>query len=259
MIVEEVEKLRTCATGREQLSLAFFYCKHGNQNKDNFLAVMRGLISQLIQQSPEILPLLYHHITMCGEVALTSEQDAGKLMKQTLDGSSASTTYIIIDGLDECGTQEIISIVTTLTTIAESLNVVTPATCRLFFTSRNERVISRALAKATGLQIRPKDNEGDIKEYTAVWSTRIQAKFALTEIKRQELESNILSRAGGMDTIYWTFHITYTSFCNWFLQGLGLSANLNSFHHRNVSLLRSGPPKPSWVNYERGVEPRTGA
>lgn len=205
MIIEEVEKLRTCpssATGREQLSLAFFYCKHGNQNKDNFLAVMRGLISQLIQQSLEILPLLYHDITMCGGIALTSEQDAEKFMTQTLGGSSASTTYIIIDGLDECAAGEIISTVTTLTTIAESLNVVTPATCRLFFTSRNERAISRVLSKAAGLQIRPKDNEGDIKQYTVVWSTRIQAKFALTEIMRQGLESNILSRADGMDTIY---------------------------------------------------------
>jgi len=190
------------ATRREQLFLAFFYCKYGNQNKDNFLGVMRCLIYQLIQQSPEILPLLYDDITQSGGIALTSEHDAEKLMKNALVGSSGTTIYIIIDGLDECGTAEIIRIVTTLTTVAESLNVATPATCRLLFTSRSEKVISRVLSKAARLQIRPKDNEADMKEFTEVWSTRIQVKFALTDFKRRELESNILSRADGMHIIF---------------------------------------------------------
>lgn len=121
-----------------------------------------------MQQSPEIVPLLYHNIALSGDIALTSEKDAEAFLKSTLDGSSATTTYIIVDRLDECDTGAIIRIAATLTTIAESLNVAMPATCRLLFTSRNERAISRALLNAVGLQIRPKDNEGDIKEYTEV-------------------------------------------------------------------------------------------
>jgi len=147
---------------------------------------------------------------MSGEIALTSQQDAERFLKKALDSTSAITTYIIIDGLDECVTGEMITIVTAMTAIAESLNMTTPATCRLFFTSRNERAISRALSKATGLQIRPQDNAGDMKKYTEVWSTRIQAKFALTDLKRQELQSSILSGADGICGAFLSFRFFLT-------------------------------------------------
>lgn len=201
IIVEEVGKLKAChtsAAGRAQISLAFFYCKHGDRNKSSFLAVMRGLISQLLQQNPEILALIEHDMTLSGERTLTS--DAEKFLGYTIGGSLATTTYIIIDGLDECDTEEMVSIVTTLNTVAEPLNTANPAACRLFFTSRNEAAISRALStwKAVRLQIRPKDNEKDIKEYTELWSAKIQARFELTNVERRELESRLLSRADGM-------------------------------------------------------------
>lgn len=181
-------------------SIAFFYCRHGNHEKDNFLVVMRSLISQLIQQDPEIAPLVYDKMSRTGGTTLVSRRDAQQFLEFVLTGSSATglKTYIVVDGLDECETNEMAAIVTTLTTLAHCFNAKSRGSFRLFFTSRNETAIRKLLKQATKLAIKPTDNQQDIKTYTHHWSLKIQEKFGLFDNQRQELEKSVISRANGM-------------------------------------------------------------
>ena len=182
-------------------SIVFFYCRHANPERDNFLAVMRSLISQLIQQHPEIAPLVYEKMSCTGGITLVSHKNAEDFLDFVVTGTSSST-YIIVDGLDECDTPEMTTIVTILTKLAKSFNTTSPGSCRLFFTSRDENTIRRLFSNAAKLRIRPKDNQQDIKAYTHIWSLKIQEKFALSDIQRQNLERSLITRTNGMPYLY---------------------------------------------------------
>ena len=201
MIIEKVENEQASlysAGAITPIQYAYFYCKHGNPKKDNLLAITGALIAQLARQNPDISPLLYETIIRIGDTHLTSRNDAEKLLRAVLTGSSASHTYIIVDGLDECASPEdITKVITTLTRIAEDLNATSPGAYRLFFTSTDENVVRQQLRKAVKLKIRPQDNKQDIKHYTTVWCSKIQNKFQLSNEERQEIESNVMSKAQG--------------------------------------------------------------
>jgi len=177
----------------------FFYCKQRG-DKDNLLRIVKGLLSQLINQNPELYPFLYEMISEIGEPGLHVEGDAKCLLNKILAATSAIVTYIIIDGLDECEADQARSVITTLTTIMESLNSTpeTQGSCRIFFTSRDENHIRRQLKTAQKVKIRPTDNEKDMRNYAQTQATQIQQTFALSAMERQELVNGVMSRANGM-------------------------------------------------------------
>lgn len=211
MIIEEVKKRQTLAdpgpfhstTTALSVQYAYFYCKYEDAEKNNFLAIMRALIAQLALQNrdSELSLLLYEMIIQSEDARLSSRSEAIKLLNCVLEGSSATHTYFIVDGLDECATSEtIINIIDTLNKIIEPLNRGSPGAFRLFYTSRDENIIRKQFSKAIKLKIKPADNEQDIKHYATHWSSKIQNKFELSNDERQDLESNIMSKANGIYT-----------------------------------------------------------
>src|ERR1700744_4931008 len=63
---------------RSQKTTAFFYCKYEDDQRSSFLAVARGIISQVVSQNKSLVPYLYqkskesHAITL-GTVKLAKE------------------------------------------------------------------------------------------------------------------------------------------------------------------------------------------
>lgn len=201
MMVTELKNLQESLSSEippTKVSVVFFYCKQGG-DKDNLLGIVRGLLSQIVKQSPELYPVLYEIISGTGEPGLTSEHDARGLLTKALSATSATVTYIIIDGLDECEADQVKSVIAMLTKIMESLNLPPQAegSCRIFFTSRDENHIRRQLTKAHKVKIRPKDNEEDMRSYAYIQAAQIQCKFELSDIEGQNLVDSVTSRANG--------------------------------------------------------------
>ena len=206
-LIEHRRQAHLAAQNQNDLeSIVFFYCRHGNPERDNFLVVMRSLISQLIQQHPEMAPLVYEKMSHTGGITLVSRKDAEDFLSFVLTGSTSNSTSIVVDGLDECDIKEMTTIVTTLTNLATSFNTTSPGSCRLFFTSRDENGIRRLLSNSAKLRMKPKDNKQDIKTYTHIWSVKIQQKFTLSEIQRQDLEQSLIARANGMSYLYISYN-----------------------------------------------------
>ena len=79
--------IATCMSSTmSPIQYAYFYCKHGNPKKDNFLAIMGALIAQLAWQNPDISLLLYETIIKSGEAYLVSRDIATELLKIVLSG-----------------------------------------------------------------------------------------------------------------------------------------------------------------------------
>lgn len=150
MMVTELKSLQESLSSHTQptkVSVVFFYCKQGG-DKDNLLGIVKALLSQLIQQSPELYPSLYQMISETGEPGLTIGSDAKRLLSKTLAATSAMVTYIVIDGLDECEPDQIKSVIDTLTAIIGSVTGDPRQLSNLFYQPRR-RPYSQATYKGS--------------------------------------------------------------------------------------------------------------
>lgn len=68
MIVEESQRLRQT----HPISVVFFYCKHEDPQRNNFTAIARGMLVQLLRQNFGLQPYFYEKALMSGEIVLES-------------------------------------------------------------------------------------------------------------------------------------------------------------------------------------------
>lgn len=106
LIVEECQRL--CK--EQPISVVYFYCKHGDSMRDSFMAVIRGILVQILRENDDLLPYLYEKASISGEPILRSPELARELLETAL--RSLAKVYVIIDGLDECDKNEQKKIIT---------------------------------------------------------------------------------------------------------------------------------------------------
>ncbi|KAF8457906.1 hypothetical protein BDZ91DRAFT_852248 [Kalaharituber pfeilii] len=197
VIIEELEKIRRSAlssTGDVVAAIAYFYCRYRTDNKDNFNAVGRGILSHLIKHNEEIMPLIWEKLADSGEMTLKSSKLLIELLEVAIKDSKLS--YIVIDGLDECDKTERKKIVSTLRSIAESINQQTPGTVHLLFISTAEGDIKRQLSDFVKVQLKPHD--ADLQRFIEMWGIKIQKRFKLPDKDIDHLKAKVLKRSQGM-------------------------------------------------------------
>ncbi|KAF8454286.1 hypothetical protein BDZ91DRAFT_562030 [Kalaharituber pfeilii] len=197
VIIEELERMRASAspdTSNMLVAVAYFYCRYCTENKDNFNAVGRGILSHLIKYNEEIIPLVWEKLASSGEMILKSSKLLVELLEIAIKDSKPS--YIVIDGLDECEKTERMRVISTLKRIAEMTNQQAPGAVRLLFVSTPEGDIKRQLSNFVKVQLKPDD--ADLRQYTEMWGIKIQERFTLSDIERDDLVTKVLERAQGM-------------------------------------------------------------
>lgn len=177
-------------------SIAFFYCKHKDFSRDNFLAVARGLLSQLLDQNKHLIQYVYDKSSECGETSLNTKALAGELLRVAL--SSSKRTYIIIDGLDECDAKERRYVVEFLRNTVEGLPVADMDSVRCLFISQDDREARKDLSNVPSINIRPSDTKHDIQCFVAVWKDKIESKFGDLQGARYDIAKIVTARAQGI-------------------------------------------------------------
>ncbi|KAF8444436.1 hypothetical protein BDZ91DRAFT_853780 [Kalaharituber pfeilii] len=196
VIVQYLEKIgqSTPSAGAIPVAVAYFYCRYRTENKDSLNAVGRGILSQLIKHNKGIISLLWEKMADSGEITLKASNLLVELLEVAMKDSK--TSYVIIDGLDECEKTERRKIISTLQSISEAINQQVPGTIRLLFISTNEPDIRRRLSSIVKIQLKPNDN--DIRQYTTVWTAKIQKRFRLSDAETDNIIAKVLERAQGM-------------------------------------------------------------
>jgi hypothetical protein len=80
---------------------SYFYCNYGSSGGNSAIAVFRGILDQLLDQYPLLLPYCHTRQSTSGEPSLRSLTLAKKLLDDFC--LTIPKLYIIVDGLDECG------------------------------------------------------------------------------------------------------------------------------------------------------------
>ena len=176
------------------ISVAFFYCKHLDDQRNTFVAVARGILTQLLSQNDELLPYMYDQCHLSGQSSLLSAEMSRSLLETAL--TTVSKIYIIIDGIDECPLAERAAILKFFTSLIERSDSMEKLRC--LFVSQDENDIRKYLRTASVVRLKGSDNSTDIKTYVNHWSLKIQTKFDLSTEEKDYVISSVCARAEGI-------------------------------------------------------------
>jgi hypothetical protein len=174
----------------------YFYCKDGDNQRDNFISIARGLLSQLVQQNTDLIPYFFEEATNSTEPILTSPPVTNKLLDMSI--RNCKSVYIILDGIDECSREERKLITSWFRKIIEELPPTNAESIRCLFVSQDDGPARKDFAGLLAITIRSQDNEADIEEYSSVWVGRIKEKFAISDQTSNNIVTNILKTVEGI-------------------------------------------------------------
>jgi hypothetical protein len=181
------------------VTVAFFYCKYKDTERNTFLAVARGILAQLFQQDEGLLAYLYDKASTSGQTTLSTDS----LAKDLLDTMTKSfhKLYIVIDGIDECDRDDRKQIVSVFEEIWESLAPDIADSLRCLFISQDDSPARKDFAQMASLKVTESDSRQDIRSYADHWSSKMQAKFALTQARQKYIEDVITEKAEGICSV----------------------------------------------------------
>ncbi|KAJ5768868.1 hypothetical protein N7520_003427, partial [Penicillium odoratum] len=189
-VVEEARKLATKPT------VLFFYCKHDDPEHDNFLALARGILAQILHQDKDLLLYFYQERCNSKEAVLAVPDQVRRLL--TFAFQNCKNAYIILDGLDECKRDDRKDIVQWFIKLVESLPVSESSRLRCLFTSRDDGPGRKDFENIDILTIRQQDTQGDLQRYCQFQAERLKDKLWLSPDRAQEISLIVSQRAGAL-------------------------------------------------------------
>lgn len=174
----------------------YFFCKNGDNERDNFISVARSLLSQLLPSNTDILLPYYHaKYASSNEAVLITQSIIEDLLTVSLQNSPS--VYIILDGIDECPRKERETIASWFRKFVEGLPHSNPAQVRCLFVSQDDGPARRDFAGVSTIKIQSRDNRGDIEQFSSKWASKIQGKFELSDERRDFIARCIVDAAEG--------------------------------------------------------------
>ncbi|KAJ6150201.1 hypothetical protein N7471_001400 [Penicillium samsonianum] len=173
----------------------WFYCRHGDKERNTFIALARSLISQLLQNDMDLLPYIYEKMCSRGEQILSSEVLAKDLLETLL--KNCRGLYMIIDGVDECSQTEEKKIIQLLRSAIEISNNGACHT-RSVFISQRDAVTTKLLHDLPTIAITSSHNRTDIIAFVSSWALEIQHKFCITDEVKKRIIELVVEKAQGM-------------------------------------------------------------
>lgn len=178
----------------EEMSIAYFYCRDQDEQRNKFSCVVKGILAQLLIQNSLLLPYLYAECLK--KVTLETKHDCVRILSTVLKANPK--TFILLDGLDECEQKERNALLNFFTTaITETATI--PGKLRVFFVSQELKDIRNSLHVADTLRLKETHLEKDIKSYAITWSHKIQLRFEnMPDAARENIVKLVCEGADGM-------------------------------------------------------------
>jgi hypothetical protein len=198
MVVEEARKLKPSHI------VLFFYFRLEDSDRNDYVAMARTLIMQILEQNPYALDYFYNKCCISGGALLTSRTLIEELL--TLAMGNCESIYIVLDGLDECRSRkERGEIVRWFREMIENLPSDASDRIRCLFVSQHDsaRKDYRDLPSITLDAIK---NEGDIELFGNKQSEKLVIKFGISEKEAKDIAASVSVSAGGKLPLQFSGH-----------------------------------------------------
>ncbi|ETS77389.1 hypothetical protein PFICI_11263 [Pestalotiopsis fici W106-1] len=165
LVVQKASELKPAPT------VLYFYCKHENPERDNFVALGRSLLAQFLHHNNELLPSFYQKFCRSGQVVLSSPILVEELL--TLAFGNCKSAYIILDGLDECPRDQRKYITKWFRKLIEDLPSKEADRLRCLFVSQDDGPARKDFDDLASIKIADEDTQHDIEEYCRVQARKL--------------------------------------------------------------------------------------
>jgi Cdc6-like AAA superfamily ATPase len=191
-----VEEIKAVARNRHpQPSCIYFYCKEGDGERDNFVAIGRSLLLQLLTHEPQMVDYPYSAYRESRQTILRARLVVEDLLKKAL--LACPSVYIVLDGIDECATEERQGIVQWFKKVVEELPAASSNQLRVLFVSQSDTRERRDFSGIASLKIKAEDNKSDVATFARTEAAKIQDKFGITELHKAHISDRIPQSCGG--------------------------------------------------------------
>ncbi|KAF2827401.1 hypothetical protein CC86DRAFT_290274 [Ophiobolus disseminans] len=201
LVVQEARKLKPAST------VLFFYFMQEDTDRHTFFSMARTFLMQILEQNPDTLD--YFYSKCCGSgILLSSRALIEDLLKLAL--ANCDSTYIVLDGLDQCvSRKERGEVVRWFRDVTEDLPPHMRHRFHCLFISQNDsaRKDYRDLASIT---VDADKNEDDIEEFSKIQSKRLVAKLGISEKEASEIAVSVSASAEGM---FLFAHLVWINLC----------------------------------------------
>jgi hypothetical protein len=223
LLVEQFQKLPSA-------SVVYFYNKYGDPKRNNAVAMLQSILSQLLLAQPSLTPYVFEVASNSGKNSLDTVEAARKIL-DVVFASFDDTVYLILDGLDECPKSEKGAVVSVFRSLVTSANDNRPEALRCCFFSQQDNDIGPLLKGIPALTITSKHNHDDIYTYCQAEGRKIQDQFGLSDSETQSMITDVSTGADGkLHTL--------------------LSCNVANIRARHVYLRQVGNAEPDESSYE---------
>lgn len=188
---------------RTEFKTGYFYCHHEDQAANNSVAILKGLVDQLLDQYPDLLPPCHRKQTSSGEPILRTFQLALNILEYFC--ATVPKLFLVIDGIDECEQNDRKMLLDNLIKIVSEADNDEPGRLRLLVVSQEFPDIRKALNSSSVDRVRPNivslseaDNKTDIKFYIRKWVDKIAEQHSpFDEELKQYLRKLTFAKAKG--------------------------------------------------------------
>ncbi|RFU24742.1 hypothetical protein B7463_g11594, partial [Scytalidium lignicola] len=190
-LIQDLQKDQQCST-------IFYLCNHFSTSPNEAGQILRSLVSQMVQQSPDLVPYILDECVSRGVPASGSQ--LRKMIPKLLMGFSC--LRIIVDGLDEIEESQQRQVLSDLIDFATK-PLGPGSSCKILIASRDVTVISRFLSQRMVLSL-----GDDLQAFQAAVQPYVhhelsQIRNALSDIEVEEstmaiIERRLVEKANGM-------------------------------------------------------------
>lgn len=202
------EKLGRHAECIDNAELIFFFCSAEDEKRNTAVAVLRGLVHQIIAKRPQLVKhaLPYFETPERTQQTLSSLETLWLMFSKLVADTELGTTYCVLDGLDECDQTGLRALLPRLA------NVVSPRIPSPSATGLRLAIISRdmpRLQRCATVKLDPDYNEkviSDIELFVSVRLDELSIIEGFDEI-RMAVQKTLRGRAEG--TFLWVGFAMY--------------------------------------------------
>jgi ankyrin repeat protein len=199
-LTEELDKIRQS----QGATVTYFFCDNKDNKRNTAIAILRGLLLQLVQQHSKLLEYIVPVFKVQKEALFgnSSFESLWRIFESMIRDSSIDSVFSILDGLDECDEDSLEIFIEKL----KSLFSKSPTNrLKLIVVSRElPDCIPRAMSSFPHLRLDPdSDHEvnNDLQQFITIKVNELSKERSYPDVLRISIESALLDRAKG--TFLW--------------------------------------------------------
>lgn len=186
--------------------LLYYFCSNRDKNRNNALAIMRGIIHQWVDLRPHLAQYIKDSFegTETTKYTVSNFASLWRAFLNLLRHSTSSPVVCVLDGLDECQNDSLVQLLNAIGNYFSSLEESLSARFKLIVFSRPQpAVLERKLGKYEQIKLDEVDMEisQDVEKYISAKVSELAVEQDLSEEMIAEVQQTLVAGADG--TFLW--------------------------------------------------------